>query len=391
MRTVPLGEVVEFRSGVGFPLRMQGRSSGRFPFAKVGDISSIARAGASEISGAGNYIDRDDVVELRARTIPPGATLFAKIGEAIRQNYRVIAGVEMLLDNNCMAAIPDDSVMDYRYLFEMLKTIDLYRYASSTTVPSLRKSDLEGIQVPLPPIADQIRIAAILHSVNVAVRLNRRLLVDHTSLVASALHRLVGQEVARVSFSSLILEGPTNGIYLPATKYGSGTPILRIDGFDAAGTFGAKPWRRVEVERTDLEKFGLRDGDIVVNRVNALSHLGKSAVISELPELSVYESNMMRMRLDETRVNPVFVAHWLNSSSAKKQVLSRAKKAVNQASINQSDVRSLLVPDVDKARQDLFAREVAQIRRSMFQVNERSVLLKELLSSLRSRAFSGQL
>jgi type I restriction enzyme S subunit len=71
-----------------------------------------------------------------------GSVLFAKIGEAIRQNHRVIAGCELLVDNNAMAAIPTERV-ESRYLFHFLRTVDFYALASATTVPALRKSDLQ--------------------------------------------------------------------------------------------------------------------------------------------------------------------------------------------------------------------------------------------------------
>jgi type I restriction enzyme S subunit len=102
-----LGDIATLQAGFGFPPSLQGRTNGRYPFAKVGDISRGGRSESSILSKADNYVDAADVPVLRAKIVPPGSILFAKIGEAIRQNHRVVAGCEMLIDNNAMAAIPN--------------------------------------------------------------------------------------------------------------------------------------------------------------------------------------------------------------------------------------------------------------------------------------------
>ena len=156
-----LGEIAVLQAGVGFPVDLQGRSSGDYPVAKVGDISRVGRSGEAVIGTADHYIDEGDLARLRARPIPPGSVLFAKIGEAIRHNHRVIAGCTLLVDNNAMAAMPSRRI-ESRYLYHFLRSVDFYRLASATTVPALRKRELERLPVPLPPLPEQRRIVEIL-------------------------------------------------------------------------------------------------------------------------------------------------------------------------------------------------------------------------------------
>ena len=146
----PLGEVASLQAGVGFPIDLQGRSDGDYPLAKVGDISRVGRSGQSVLSSADHFIEQCDLKRLSAKPIPAGSVLFAKIGEAIRQNHRVIAGCPLLIDNNAMAAVPTSRI-ESRFLYHFLRTVDFYKLASATTVPALRKSELEKIQVPLSP------------------------------------------------------------------------------------------------------------------------------------------------------------------------------------------------------------------------------------------------
>ncbi len=152
-----LGDVADIRSGYGFPKALQGRSEGDYPFAKVRDISATVKAGELVLEGAVHWVDAADLVKLKARLLPAGATLLAKIGEAIRLNRRVIAGRDLLVDNNVFAVIPYGA--DELFLLFFMKTLDLYPLSIATAVPSIRKSDLAEVEMPIPPLNEQRRIA----------------------------------------------------------------------------------------------------------------------------------------------------------------------------------------------------------------------------------------
>lgn len=66
-----------------------------------------------------------------------------------------------------------------------------------------------------------------------------------------------------------------------------------------------------------------------------------SALIPYWTEAVVFESNMMRVRLDKTRLLPAFGSRLLGASPARSFFHSRAKSAIAQASINQTDIRDL--------------------------------------------------
>ena len=172
-----LGEIADLQAGVGFPVDLQGRPSGDYPVVKVGDISRVSRSGEAVVNTTDHYVDEGDLARLKTRPISPGSVLFAKIGEAIRHNHRVIAGCALLVDNNAMAAIPTNSV-ESRYLFHYLRSVDFYGLTSATTVPALRKSELERLPVPLPSLPEQRRIAEILDKAD-ALRTKRRAALVH--------------------------------------------------------------------------------------------------------------------------------------------------------------------------------------------------------------------
>jgi type I restriction enzyme S subunit len=150
----------------------------------------------------------------------------------------------------------------------------------------------------------------------------------------------------------MVESGPQNGIYKPQNAYGKGTNIVRIDDFRNGKI---KPWshlRRLQLTNKEISLYGLRESELIVNRVNSMAHLGKSAVVKNLSEPCVFESNMMRVCLDKSNLNPDYLQYYLGSEAGLKKLRENAKQAVNQASINQTDVLEVEVPICPIKEQD---------------------------------------
>ncbi len=155
-----IGDVCDVLAGYGFPERLQGRSNGDLGFFKVGDISESWKRGEVALNRAGHYISNAEAIELRATPLPPGTTVFAKIGAAIALNRRAMLTVPSLVDNNVMGLYPNPDVLDSKYLFYFTCTLRLNDISQATTVPSIRKGDVKSIPIPVPPKNEQGRIAS---------------------------------------------------------------------------------------------------------------------------------------------------------------------------------------------------------------------------------------
>lgn len=153
-----LGEICEVFQGYGFPEALQGRLHGDYPFCKVSDISRAVNENGGVLISAMNYVDRHDLKILKAKTIPAGATVFAKIGEALRLNRRAITGAECIIDNNAVALKAKSGVASGYFIYILSQMIDMNEHCSGA-VPSVNKSTLESIAVWVPALKEQMRIA----------------------------------------------------------------------------------------------------------------------------------------------------------------------------------------------------------------------------------------
>lgn len=395
MRTMPLGEIAELRAGVGFPPRLQGRSSGDYPMAKVGDISRVGRSGHGVLHSADNYVCDEDLPDLKMNPVPEGSVLFAKIGEAIRKNHRVVAGRPLLIDNNAMAAIPQTSFVDPRFLFRFLQAFDFYSLASSTTVPSLRKSELARVQVPLPHLEEQRCIAATLDHAD-ALRVKRRQGLAHLDdLTQSIFHDMIPASVARGVPVREVVTSIDSGTSpkceaRPASSDEWG--VLKL-GAVTYGIFNEAENKAFLRDVGSMAKNEVQAGDVLMTRKNTRELVGAVALVEEgvrggllLPDL------IFRLRLDVDRVHPRFF-HGLMSTRRMRDAVRNLSSgsAASMPNISKARLRDLSLDLPDMAVQTEFARRVAFVDALRHRVLRARAVEDELFASLQSRAFQGEL
>ena len=295
--------------------------------------------------------------------------------------------------------VDDRSRLEGRYLYWLLQSkvfIARARGAVRAATKSrerVEKERLFEIPVPLPPLAEQRRIAAVLDKADGVRRKRRESLRLLDEFLRSAFLEMFGDPVKNdkgwetATLGETIAEGPQNGLYRPSSEYGSGTPIVRIDSFYDGAITKLESLKRVRIGEADVAQFGLREGDVLVNRVNSREFLGKSALVPALTEPTVYESNMMRFRVTADLLDPCYLVALLQTPFFRQQVARRTRDAVNQASFNQDDLRSfeLRIPGLDlQRRYRKVKNQVLALQLTMRRAEQNA---DSLFDSLSQRAF----
>lgn len=159
-----MAEVAEIRSGWGFPNAHQGQTEGTYPFYKVSDMNLAGNE--TLMTTANNFIDEPIARKLSITPAPAGTVIFPKIGAAVATNKKRLLSMPSAYDNNVMGLIPGN-LLNPRFLYFWMQTVDLTKLAhDSGAVPSIRKSEMATLQVPVPSLEEQERIVAILDRFN---------------------------------------------------------------------------------------------------------------------------------------------------------------------------------------------------------------------------------
>ena len=344
---VRLGDVLKLEYGVSLPERV--RMDGNVPV--IGSAGVVGFHSQAATDGPGIVVGRKGSIGSITWTVDDFV--------AIDTTYFVV---------------PIDGKIDLRWAYYLLTREDLSRLNRATGIPGLNRDDVYTLTRLLPPLPEQRAIAAVLDTIDDAIERTAAVIAATEQLRDSLLHELltrgvpgwhsewkdvpglgtipVGWEVVRLG--ERIEEGPTNGIYKPESEYGSGVNLIRIGDFTFGQFVNFGAFQRIRATEEEIRRYQIREGDVIINRVNSLSHIGKSVLIPEVKEPTLFESNMMKIRFDRG-LDLRFGAMVLLSDNTRRYFNAMAKKAVQQASINQQDVSELPVPLPPLAEQQAIA------------------------------------
>ncbi|MDM8519508.1 restriction endonuclease subunit S, partial [Anaerolineales bacterium HSG6] len=308
-------------------------------------------------------------------------------------------GEALLNQRVCKIDKVNEDIIDKKYLayflgLKLKKIEDLTPYV---TVKHLSVKTINAIKIPLPPLAEQKRIAAILDKADALRTKRRQAIAKLDALLQATFLDMFGDPVTNpmgwdtVPMKDIIVDGPQNGLYRHASDYGSGIPIIRIDSFYSGKVIGLEKLKRLRLDSKTQERYAVNEGDILINRVNSREYLGKTAIVPSLLEPTVFESNMMKFTVDDKKLMPQYLVSLMQHEYIKMQIMGRCKDAVNQSSINQSDVKSfeLRIPPLETQRKYIsIAKKIEVMRKVLLQNNSK---LDTLFHALQQQAFRGQL
>lgn len=389
-----LGDVCSFFSGTGFPNAYQGQKTGKYPFYKVGDISKNVLLGNRELISSDNYIDDDTVQAIKGTVLPPKTVVFAKIGEALRLNRRAITNCYCLVDNNAMGILADNTVLDELYFYYFMCSVDLQHYCESTTVPSVRKTRIAEIEIPLPSLEEQRRIATVLDKVSDLIT-KRRAQLDKLDLLVKS------------RFVEMFGDPETNPMNWPIVEIGAITKTID-SGWSGNGTQREKKVGEIAVlkvsavtkgyfipeeskvldDQQNIKKYVFpQKGDLLFSRANTKEMVGATAIIREdYPEL-ILPDKLWKIRFSDT-TNVVYMKYIL-SSKAIRNKFSDASTGTSGSMYNVSmeKFKAIQIPMPGTSIQHQFASFVESVEQSKLTIQQSLDKLETLRKSLMQEYF----
>ena len=313
-----LGEVCRFYSGTGFPVAYQGKDEDDLPFYKVGDIANNVASGNVYLSLCNNYISRREADEIRGSIIPKGTVVFAKIGEALKLNRRAITSCDCLVDNNAMGIAPKGEFLRTGYFFYFMKEMKMQDHAESTTVPSVRKSKLEQIEIDIPSLDTQEKIERILDKISALIFARQQQLQKLDDLVKARFVELFGDPISNPMKWDIYrleecLERIDNGksfVCSDKPRIGNCPAILKL----SAATYGDyKPHENKALIDASMfiKSAEVHAGDLLFTRKNTPELVGMAAYVQETPPGLMMPDLIFRLVPNE-KMNAVFLWQLIN-------------------------------------------------------------------------------
>jgi type I restriction enzyme S subunit len=315
----------------------------------------------------------------------PGQVLFGK--RRAYQRKVAVADFAGVCSGDIYVFEPKDERLLPELLSFLCQTERFFEYAVGTSAGSLSPrtnwTQLANYEFALPPLEEQQRIVKLLLQIEETVIEFVQVKPDIITLQRALLQDLWDNADSYINIGSVISFGPQNGLYLPASYYGKGTPIIRIDSFYSGRILQSYEWQSVDIQHDTQNRYAVCANDILVNRVNSKEFVGKSVLVPSWTAGFVFESNIMRFRVNECQALPAFIAAYMNHPTIQQQIAARRKDAINQSSINQEDLKTLVVPRIDLIQQEEYVKRLMAIGNAETAVEERQLFILSLKQSLR--------
>ncbi|MCX4789635.1 restriction endonuclease subunit S [Streptomyces sp. NBC_01221] len=298
----------------------------------------------------------------------------------------------------------DVAQVNRRYLYRWFASARIQEIARSfsrqtTNIANLDLKRCADLSVPLPPLAEQKRIVAVLDRVD-ALRVKRReaiALLD--DLAQSIFLEMFGDYLGRsgdapevVALSSVaeIASGITKGRKVPAGELEK-VPYLAVANVQDR-RLDLSAVKMIEVSATEVERFKLQSDDLLLTEGGDPDKLGRGTLWSNEIPLCLHQNHVFRVRVsDLDRIDPLYLNWVVSSDYGKRYFLRVAKQTTGIASINKTQLGAfpLVVPGLSKQKD--FRARVRQVDAQRRVHQTHLATLDELFESVQQRAFAGQL
>jgi type I restriction enzyme S subunit len=138
-----------------------------------------------------------------------------------------------------------------------------------------------------------------------------------------------------------VLDVIKNGLNCKQSREGDGDPISRIETI-AKGEFNHEKVGRSILTDADKDKYRLKAGDILFSHINSPPHIGKSALLGS--DDTIYHGVNLLLFRPKGHVDVGFLQRYRSYLYISEFWRSRCKQSVNQASVNQTDIKGVPIP-----------------------------------------------
>jgi type I restriction enzyme S subunit len=394
--------------------------SDRWPRKTLASIFTIVRGGSPRPIDAFVTDDPDGVNWIMIGDAPEGAKYITSTKKRIIQagvvRSRVVKPGDFLLTNSMsfgrpyivqttgcihdgwLALSPREENVSRDFFYYLLGSdfvfAEFERKAAGVTVKNLNIDLVKSVEVPLPPLPEQQRIADVLDRAE-ALRAKRRAALAQLDTLSQAIFLdMFGDTAANPKgwpireLQDVVKRGTivTYGIVQAGDEYPGGVPYIRT-GDIVAGEIVEDGLRRTDPEiAAKYERSRVDAGDIVMS---IRATVGTTALVPESIAGANLTQGTGRIAPGEDTV-PLFLLNALRATGTQHWIARQIKGATFRE-ITLTRLRELPLPLPPLPLQHMFARRVAAVEQLKASHRASLAQLDGLFASLQHRAFRGEL
>lgn len=319
------------------------------------------------------YISSEAIQNSSTNLVPKGAVLVVTrtgVGKL------AITDRDIAISQDITGIIPDTNAILPEFLFWQLNLFapQLKAAHQGTSISGILRSDLESLTIPLPPLVEQRKIAAILSAVDAVIEKTTAVVIK-TKELRNGLVRLIfnsetGHGQSRPSrrivnlrlLCELITKGTTPTTY--GFKYtDSGVRFIKIENIGKNGHILPSGITYISEETHQaLRRSILRKDDILFSIAGAL---GRSSVVTEDILPANTNQAVAIIRLNREKADPCYVRYFLDSDAIRRRIENIGTQGA-QINLSLAQVGDMPIPLPPLAEQRRIAGVIATLDNQIF-------------------------
>ena len=281
--------------------------------------------------------------------------------------------------------------------FAMTKALkEIERRTAFVTVKHLSAKELNKLQLSVPDLSKQNRVAEILSRLEKVIDFRRQELQKLDNLIKARFVEMFGDpqinpfDWAVVNISEVVGGKASNGFFAKRDDYVDEGNVSVLGVANIVNRMYSKvdELPKTNADDKDIEKFEVRYGDMLFCRSSLVAEgIGKSSIIPEnVQDKVLFECHVIRLPLDLSKCVPEFMQTLSTTDFFRNQVIAQSKTAtmttIGQDGILKTDI---ILPPVDKQRE--FYDFVKQTNKSKVAVQKALDETQKLFDSLMQQYF----
>ena len=378
--------------------------------AKLGELGKIITGNTPKTSDAQNYESNDicfvkpsdftdnEITEIhqsefyisayakdKARVLPTDSILVTCIGIIGKV---AINKVPCAFNQQINAIIPERKICDPRYVAYAIQNVQpqMQNTANAAVVPILNKTRFSNIEIPLPSLETQKQIVEFLDKVTSLISLRKQQLAKLDELVKARFVEMFGDAKLNpydfpcnsLSEYILFLTSGSRGWSQYFTD--NGEYFITIKNVKNCRITLQDVQYVIPPDNAEAKRTKVQENDLLIS---ITADLGRTGVVpKEIAKHGAHiNQHLTCIRLNLEKVNPIYVAYYMESDAGKEQFASKNQSAV-KAGLNFNAINSLklIVPPLSLQNDfAAFVERVDQQKQTVQQSLEKLELMKKAL------------
>ena len=303
-----------------------------------------------------------------------------------------------LVNQHIFRVVPDHGRITPCYLRHILSDalVQMEQHLHGATMKHVNRGEFLATQIPLPPLAEQKRIAGILDAADALRAKRREALAQLDTLLQSTFLDMFGDPVtnpmgwevrALKETKSRVQIGPFGSLLHKEDYIVGGVPLVNPMHIVSGQIHVGNEQTVAEQKAATLSNYRLQSGDVVMGR---RGEMGRCAIVSDAEAGMLCGTGSLFFRPHPDELSSLFLARTFSSESMKR-LLEGLSQGVTMPNLNRTMIEGLKVglPPLDLQRG--FTAIVQSVEHQKSSQRAHLAELDTLFASLQSRAFRGDL